>query len=148
MINIRPVALSDRAAWLRLRCALWPDGEAAHLADMDRFFEAPYPMLQAVFVAEAAEAGLVGFAECSIRIYAEGCTTDHVGYLEGWYVAPDYRQHGIGRRLVEAGEVWARAQGSTEFASDADWHNEVSARAHHACGFEEVAVVRCFRKAL
>jgi aminoglycoside 6'-N-acetyltransferase I len=49
---------------------------------------------------------------------------------------------------VAAAEAWARAQGCREFASDALADNMVSARAHRALGFDEVATIRCFRKAL
>ena len=43
---------------------------------------------------------------------------------------------------------WSRAQGCTEFASDTESDNTPSRLAHRALGFEEVGVVRCFRKGL
>ena len=91
---------------------------------------------------------LLGFAELNIRPYAEGCNTDRVGFLEGWYVMPEARRRGIGRALVVAAEAWARSQGCTEFASNTLAENDLSRVAHHALGFEEVEVVRCFRKDL
>jgi hypothetical protein len=42
----------------------------------------------------------------------------------------------------------ARSAGCTEFASDAEADNEVSAAAHRALGFEDVGLIRCFRKDL
>ena len=107
-------------------------------------------MPEAVLVAETAGAtpALVGFAEVSRRAYAEGCETSPVGFLEGWYVVPERRRQGIGRALVAAAEAWARGLGCREFASDAVAENTVSAAAHRALGFEEVAVIRCFRKDL
>ena len=49
------------------------------------------------------EAGAaLGFAELSIRNYAEDCTTNRVAYLEGWYVEPHARRRGVGRALVQA----------------------------------------------
>jgi aminoglycoside 6'-N-acetyltransferase I len=99
-------------------------------------------------VAKVEHGGLVGFAEVSIRSYAEGCATDRVGYLEGWYVEPSARRQGIGRALVTAAERWAQSLGCREFASDAEAANELSALAHRALGFGEVGLVRCFRKAL
>ena len=74
--------------------------------------------------------------------------TDRVGYLEGWFVAPDARRRGTGRALVRAAEQWARLQGCAEFASDAEADNEESALAHRALGFDDVGLVRCFRKDL
>jgi uncharacterized protein (TIGR02246 family) len=50
-----------------------------------------------VLLAEDA-AGILGFAEVSIRPYAEGCSTDRVGYLEGWFVRPEARRRGVGRQ--------------------------------------------------
>lgn len=107
-------------------------------------------MPEAVFVAvDAADPSVLrGFAEVSRRAYAEGCETSPVGFLEGWYVVPGARRRGVGRALVEAAERWARGKGCREFASDALADNEVSAAAHEALGFEEVEVIRCFRKEL
>jgi aminoglycoside 6'-N-acetyltransferase I len=147
--RVRPVAPADAVPWQRLRHALWPDGsEAEHAAEIATFFagEAREPL--AVLVAEDDAGDLLGFAELSIRTIAEGCETDHVAYLEGWYVVPAARRHGVGKALVAAAEAWARAQGCTELASDTELDNVASAAAHAALGFVEVNRVRCFRKAL
>lgn len=74
--------------------------------------------------------------------------THPVAYLEGWYVDPDVRRSGLGRRLLHAAERWAGANGFTEMASDAELHNAVSLRAHRALGFDEVERQVCFRKPL
>ena len=138
-----------------MRAALWPDGSVAHhLEEARRFFAEPRSgpgvMPEAVLVAETdgARPTLVGFAEVSRRLYAEGCESSPVGFLEGWYVEPEHRQGGVGRALVAAAERWAEATGCREFASDALAENQVSALAHRALGFEEVEVIRCFRKPL
>ena len=59
---------------------------------------------------------------------------------------PEARRGGVGRALIQAAEEWGRSIGCTEFASDADLTNNVSAAAHKALGFVEVGQVRCFRK--
>jgi aminoglycoside 6'-N-acetyltransferase I len=147
MMKIRPVTQEDADAWLRMRSALWPDGDADHPREIERFFSRQAREPLAVLVAEDG-GELLGFAELSIRPYAEGCSTDRVGYLEGWYVASETRRRGVGRALILAAEDWARSQGCREFASDADLENNTSQQAHLACGFEEVGQIRCFRRPL
>jgi aminoglycoside 6'-N-acetyltransferase I len=153
-IQVRPVELGDRTEWTSLRLALWPDeGEQVHRTAVERFFALPrtlgsMPEVALVAVASDADPAVVGFAEVSRRAYAEGCETSPVGFLEGWYVVPERRAQGVGRALLAAAEHWARELGCREFASDAVADNAVSAAAHRALGFEEVVVLRCFRKSL
>ena len=147
--RVRPARPSDARAWLRLRSALWPDGtEAEHAAEIDRFFAETSRELAAVLLAEDGAGQVLGLAELSIRPCAEGCRTNRVAYLEGWYVVPEARRRGFGRSLVAAAEEWARAQGCTEFASDTEAENGASAAAHLALGFGDAGLVRCFRKDL
>jgi aminoglycoside 6'-N-acetyltransferase I len=146
MFEIRRATHIDSAAWLRMRQALWPDEDVA--SDVELFFAGKLDMPLEVLVAVDGFGELVGFAELSIRRYAEGCVTDRVAYLEGWYVDPPHRRHGIGKALVTSAEAWARAQGCTEFGSDALLDNDISAAAHRALGFEEVERIRCFKKSL
>jgi aminoglycoside 6'-N-acetyltransferase I len=149
--TVRHVTPADREAWLRLRNTFWPeDGLAALARDVDAFLAggAHVATLHAALLAVDGAGRAIGFAELSIRPYAEGCRTDRVCYLEGWYVDPGARQQGVGRALVEAAEVWGRARGCTEFASDAKLDNHRSAAAHAALGFTEVDRIRCFRKPL
>lgn len=149
MTTIRAARPDDAKFWCEMRHALWPEGSAdEHAREIEDFFAGRSREPLATLVAEAAPDRLLGFAELSIRPYAEGCTTDRVGYLEGWYVVPEARGQGIGRALVEAAEAWAREQGCTEIASDAEVDNEISAAAHQALGFDEAIVIRCFRKGL
>jgi aminoglycoside 6'-N-acetyltransferase I len=149
MITVRPVTLRDADAWLRMRVALWPDGsEAEHRRDIDGVLAGRAPEPLAVLLAEDDAGTAIGFAELSIRPCAEGCRTQRVAYLEGWYVAEEARRQGVGRALVAAAGAWGRAQGCTELASDAQADNDVSAAAHRAAGFTEAGLVRCFRKDL
>jgi aminoglycoside 6'-N-acetyltransferase I len=102
-----------------------------------------------VLIARAeGSGGALGFAEVSLRDFAEGCESSPVGYLEGWFVTEPSRRLGVGRALLEAGEAWARARGCVEFASDAETWNEGSIASHGRLGFEEVCRIVCFRKGL
>ena len=83
-----------------------------------------------------------------MRSYAEGSTATAVPYIEGWFVDVDLRRLGIGRRLVEAAENWARENGYREIASDALLENETSIQAHARLGFEETDRIVCFLKPL
>lgn len=146
-LQIRARQPSDDPEWLRMRRALWPEGDAAtHAAEMVEWVARPDAV---VLVAERAGGrGLAGFAEVATRPYADGCETSPVAYLEGWYVDPDARRHGVGRALVRAAEAWARERGLHELASDALLDNIISQQAHEALGFTEVERAVRYRKAL
>jgi aminoglycoside 6'-N-acetyltransferase I len=144
---IRHATYSDQAEWLRMRSALWPDCPLEdHHSEMQEQLDDP--ARYAVFVVERDDGGLGGFLEASLRVYADGCRTSPVGYIEGWYVDVDLRQQGWGGELVKAAEQWASARGCTEMASDCELDNEVSWRAHLALGYEEVDRAIQFRKKL
>lgn len=131
-----------------MREQLWPEPRDTHARDIDRFFagEARNPI--AALIAKDETGRALGFAELSLRSYAEGCETDNVAFLEGWFVVPDARGRGVGRALIAACEDWARSHGCTEFASDAQPDNDASIAAHLAVGFSDAALVRCFSKKL
>ena len=149
MTTIRNATIDDASAWLTLRHALWPEASRAqHGQEIDDFFSERSREPQAVLLAVADGGEVVGVAELSIRLQAEGCSSDRIGFLEGWYVTPGFRRQGVGAALVEAAEQWAIGQGCTEFASDTPVDNAVSAAAHRRCGFTEMAVIRCFKKNL
>ena len=151
-LTIRHVTDNDKAAWLEMRRVLWPEeGGDDHSVEVDRFLKGDLKNPMAVLLAKREDEGgnrVVGFAELNIRPYAEGCSTDRVGFLEGWFVVRGARRQGVGRALLAAAEEWAAAQGCTEFASDTLVDNDVSTAAHHALGFEEVEIIRCFKKDL
>ena len=90
----------------------------------------------------------VRLLEASIRPYAEGSEAQPVGYIEGWYVDPDVRRHGVGRALVVAAEDWVRSLGCRQMASDVEIENGVSVEAHVAIGYREVGRVVHFSKDL
>lgn len=145
--KIRELREKDISEWLRLRKLLW-DGvsESEHKSEMLDIYE--HSETQLVLVAEVGENRLIGFLEASIRPFVEDCHSDHVGYLEGWFVEPEFRKHGIGRRLVAEAENWARKNGATEMASDAEVGNEMSLRAHVRLGYKETSRLVHLRKDL
>ncbi|MGQ0612668.1 MAG: aminoglycoside 6'-N-acetyltransferase [Planctomycetaceae bacterium] len=146
-VQIRAVRSDERPRWLELRSRLWPDHSPEELAREQEWLLAQSEK-NGVLVAAGPDGRLVGFVEVSLRDWAQGCGTHPVGYLEGWYVAPEHRRLGLGRRLLEAAERWARSKGCTEMGSDADPDNVVSHAAHGALGFAEVGRQVLFRKSL
>jgi aminoglycoside 3-N-acetyltransferase len=144
---IRAATHDDRAEWRRLRAALWP---AHDRADSEREVDA---MLaegghEVAFVAEIAPGRLCGWVEVSLHEEAEGCNSSPVGYIEGWFVDPSHRGRGIGRRLIEAGEAWARSRGCVEMASDTTSEFPESPSAHRALGYVDAKVTFHFQKRL
>jgi aminoglycoside 6'-N-acetyltransferase I len=149
MTDVRPATAADKQAWLRMRRALWPEDDGdSHEREIDEFFAGTLKMPLEVLLAFDERGDAIGFAELSIRSYAEDCVTDRVAYLEGWYVLPEARRQGVGRALIVDAESWAKSQGCTEFGSDALLDNHASAAAHRAVGFTETVQIRCFRKTL
>jgi len=144
---IRPLQAADWEEWIRLRQALWPHHRRTDLETEAKEILASLARLP-VFVAAAPGGGLLGMVEVSIRDRAEGCTTENIGYVEGWFVVPERRLRGIGRRLVEASETWAREHGCVEMAADTTSHYPRSSAAHAALGYQEVKRTVCFRKSL
>jgi aminoglycoside 6'-N-acetyltransferase I len=132
--------------YLDLRTALWPDGAEDHEQEVRWMLDRPDKW--ALIVAEGSDGKLLGLLEVSLREYAEGASSAPVGYLEGWYVRPEWRGLGVGRKLVEAGEAWARDQGCTEIASDTQPENEASRFAHERLGYREVERLVCYLKQL
>jgi len=162
-ITVRPIRKQDAAEWERMRLALWPSTPGEHAHEIAMFFdersECKLDRAQQVREGDRSDPAEVliawddsgcpvGFAEMSIRPYAEGCYSGRVAYLEGWFVDESYRGRGIGSALVAAVEEWGRTQGCTELGSDTTIDNDSSAAAHRAIGFEEVDRIICFRKPL
>jgi aminoglycoside 6'-N-acetyltransferase I len=144
--KIRRVEQTDLEEWFRLRRLLWDEiSDAGHRAEMIDIYE--HTDTQLVLVADVG-GRLAGFLEASIRPFVEDCHTDHVGYLEGWFVESGFRRYGIGGKLVREAENWARRKGCTEMASDAEVGNDLSLRAHLSLGYKETSRLVHLRKDL
>ena len=144
-MHVRPAQESDRAAWLEMRRTLWPDPDYS----LEEFQEQITDFIARGVAFIAFEGDVpVGFAEVSLRPYAEGCKSSPVAFLEGWFVAEAHRGRGVGRALLERVEQWGREQNCTELGSDTWLDNLDSQRAHEKLGFEEVERLVSFRKSL
>src|SRR5688572_5222458 len=102
-VTIRKAAFGDTAAWSKHRASLWPQLSAPeHLLDIEADLRDPSKICLLALQSD----DVVGFIELGLRSVVDGCDSSPVAYIEGWYVTPTARGQGIGRKLVEAGEVW------------------------------------------
>lgn len=143
---IKQATQQDALATATLALLLWPNHS------LEAFAEEMAQLLKednaAIFLAYD-QAKAIGFAQCQLRTdYVEGTNSSPVGYLEGLFVMPDYRQQGYARQLVVHCEQWAKNKGCQAFASDCEWHNEESLRVHLQLGFTEANRIICFTKKL
>jgi Acetyltransferases len=146
-VRIRTFEENDLGEWLRLRRLLWDEtSEGDHKEEMLDIIG--HSDSQLVLVADSGKGRLVGFLETGIRPFVEDCHSDNVGYLEGWFVEPEFRREGIGSSLVREAEKWAKRKGCTEMASDAEIGNEMSIEAHRNLGYEETSRLVHLRKEL
>ena len=141
---IQKAEMKDLHVLAELACKLWPDNTMEEMRlEMEGIVVKP----DAAFFLAYAEDTPVGFAQCQLRYdYVEGTDSSPVGYLEGIYVAQEYRKHGIARELLSACENWAKSKGCTEFASDCELDNVQSLIFHLNVGFEEANRIICFTK--
>lgn len=128
----------------RLALKLWPEHAWRELrnelkdllaSEKDRIFLA------------VKEGDTIGFLHMSLRFdYVEGSSSSPVGYVEGIYVDENYRNQGVSRKLVEAGEAWAKSLGCKEIGSDTELDNHGSQAFHQRIGFKEAGRIVAFIK--
>ena len=146
MPYIRKAELAELHSVTALALRLWPGHDFDALAgEFDQLLREEEA---AVFLAWS-NGEAVGFAQCQLRHdYVEGTETSPVGYLEGIYVAEDFRRCGAARSLLRACEDWARSKGCVEFGSDCELSNTGSLQFHLSVGFAEAGRIICFTKKL
>jgi aminoglycoside 6'-N-acetyltransferase I len=150
-VKTRPGAPSDLERVTELCVALWPDVAAeeheAHAASI--LAGTPTSTMPLGLIVAEADDVVVGFIEIGLRSHADGCDERHaVGFVEGWYVCPQFQRRAVGRALMMAAEEWAKSHGACELASDTWIDSLPSQLAHEALGFEVVDRCVHFRKSL
>ena len=141
---IQKAEAKDLPMIAELACQLWPDHAVEEMrSELAEVIAKPDSAFFLAYVEDVP----IGFAQCQLRYdYVEGTGSSPVGYLEGIYVAEEYRKHGIARELLAACEGWAKEKGCTEFASDCELENTQSLQFHLNVGFEEANRIICFTK--
>ena len=143
---IRKAEEKDLPVLAGLGAGLWPHHTPREL---EAEFTGTLAKEDAAFFLAFVKEIPVGFAQCQLRRdYVEGTSSSPVGYLEGIFVAEEFRRNGLAGQLLAACEDWARKQGCREFASDCELDNTESLRMHLRLGFEEANRVICFTKKL
>ncbi len=144
-LAVRRAVPGDATAWAQLRLGLWPDADET-VDDLAQSLARPDG---AVFLACTPEGNAVGFAEVGLRCdYVNGTHSSPVGFLEGWYVRPEWQGGSAGRTLLAEVKAWTLAKGCSELASDSRLEEAGAHAAHRACGFEETERVVYFRMPL
>jgi len=148
VISVTVATTADAAHWAAMRQALWPKANPGqHDADIARLLAVPGDTIN--FIAWADDHRPAGFAEAGLRHdYVNGTESSPVAFLEGIFVAPEFRRTGVAGQLVKAVENWARQLGCSELASDTGIANVASQKLHGALGFTETQRVVFFRKIL
>ena len=135
-MTIRKAAPNDWAEIKRLAKAL--SGSANELEAWD----------EQIFVCDDGRGGLCGFISVSARPWTKGSAIRPVAHVKAWYVDRKNRRRGVGTRLMNAAEHWARLNGFAEICSDAELNNRTSLAAHRSLGFEPTVRLQYFRKPL
>jgi len=123
-------------------------GLAAEAADIRRRFRDFGDLAPGIvrLVAEDADGKIHGALEATVRLYANGCESVGVMFLEGIAVAPAYRRTAIAAALVTRLEDSAREAGTPESPSASRIDDAAGADFHTANGFTEAERVACFVK--
>ncbi|PYE30779.1 aminoglycoside 6'-N-acetyltransferase I [Rhizobium sp. PP-F2F-G38] len=145
-VEISKMRECDSRAWADMRFKLWDSLSVdEHLVDIERMLKGGK---RTSYIARLRNNVPVGFAEISIRDYANGCTAHPVAFLEGIWVDPKHRRKGVGRGLLAEITNGLLVQGFKELCSDAGIRDRRSHQAHADWGFTETDRVVYFRKAL
>ena len=116
-IRVRIMGHDDRAEWLAMRVVLWPDERAQEHADRIAGMLDDHDTWG--FIAETADGAVAGFAEVTLRKFANGCETQPVPFLEGIWVRDRFRRQKVGARMIQHIEAFFVGLGYREIGSDA-----------------------------
>lgn len=141
---IKEAKINDINHLVNLARALWLDSS---IDELSKLFSEVIDCKDRIIYLALEECQITGFAYFSLRRdYVEGTSTSPIGYLEGIYIKPNYRNKGFGKQLIEKGLIWAKLKRCKEFASDCEIDNELSILFHKKIGFREANKIVCFVK--
>lgn len=142
-VKIRPARSKDAARLAELSSQLgYPSTAVETLQRMRKLKPAS---LNALFVAEDRDAGVVGWAHVSVNYLIEVGTRAE---LNGLIVAEGQRSLGAGARLLEAAEAWARKHGCPSMSVRSNVIRERAHKFYERQGYEHYKTQKAFRKSL
>ena len=128
--------------WLSLRQMLWEHPLELHVVEAEKILATD---LETAFLLLDDDNQILGFIEGAL--YLEG--GQKYGYVEGWFVHPDFRQKGYGGLLQDALEEWFLHRSIALVLSDTIPEKyPISARAHHRHGFKDLMTIQVFTKSI
>jgi aminoglycoside 6'-N-acetyltransferase I len=128
--------------WISVRMRLWDDSRDAHVTETQEILDSVYAI--AYLLLDDAQL-VVGFIEGAVYD-RQG---HRYGYIEGWYVEPEYRSQGYGGQLLSAVEQWILHQSISLMLSDTiPAQFPLSRKAHLDNGFKEWFNIQVFMKKL
>ena len=137
---IREAEEADLEAWAALRHALSPDyPEKALLAGARTILASDDMTCLLLF---SPEGSAVGFVQA--EVYSG--PNDPYCHVEGWYVMPEFRGRGYGRRLIEMLEGWCVHRAICLLTSFTGPEYALSASAHLHAGFRKMCDFTIFMK--
>ncbi|HNT78813.1 MAG TPA: GNAT family N-acetyltransferase [Anaerolineae bacterium] len=142
-MNILKASEIHDNAWLQLRKLLWPDTpDATHMQEMFDIISSDTTIAFLMFTPENEP---VGFIEGAL--YRN--PPRNYGYIEGWFVLPDYRKQGLGGQLLEVLELWFLHHNIDLSLSDTiPLEYPLSPEAHAKYGYREHETLQIFIKEL
>lgn len=142
---IQKIKKEDFDTWLEMGLLLWPKHSKNELKK--EFEDILKSKREETFLCKDDEEKYVGFINLSLRYeHVLRAISSPVGYVEGIFVKEEYRKKGIAKKLIDAGEEWAKSKGCKEMGSDTELHNKASQVFHKKLGFKEDDIIVHFIK--
>jgi aminoglycoside 6'-N-acetyltransferase I len=141
-MEIQQARSDDLEAWVALRHALWPTYQLEDLRAEAHGILASDD--EVCFLAIEDDERIVGFVEGAVHPGPGG----PYGHVEGWFLVPEFRQRGHGRRLVGELEHWCLHRAIYLLTSDTTSSYPISPAAHAGCGLRQIHEFKIFLKQL
>jgi GNAT superfamily N-acetyltransferase len=142
-IKIRKARRGDAARIAQLSGELGYPASAEQIAT--RLRQLTPASKYAVFVAESADAGVIGWVHVSVSHLLESDTRAEVN---GLIVAEGQRSEGAGAKLLQAAEEWARRRGCKGMNVRSNVIRERAHKFYEVHGYEHYKSQKAFRKPL